>query len=431
MKKKLVTVLIAVMTMGVLAGCGGDNDESSEPVSSLHTSPIITDPPEESSEPSAEESSEEVEEVVFEDGMRSGGERHTIGERTVVDGKMQSWLTGEWKDAEVAQRRSMAVMMPNNRRAGYKDSSPLLHQYGIGNASIIYEAPVEGRISRLMPLYEDYDDLEFIGPVRSSRDYYIFEAMSFDAIYVNWGLARPWVEALINTDYVDNISAAVAGIYNGYDNAFKRKDNLFSGAASEFTGILDVAGYKKGVDARGYEPEYRDTFEKAFEFADEGYLATYDDFPDATKIYPGGTQSNRGGYGSHNPCFEYNEADRLYYRTQWGQEHIDGSTGEQLTVTNVILKVCDGFERLPDDPSYDYLGFETAGSGKAYVFTNGKVIEATWEREAAIDPEGLGLLFSPHPTRYYDKNGNEIVLNQGKTWICCIWDDYEDYVEWK
>ena len=32
-------------------------------------------------------------------------------------------------------------------------------QYGISQASIIYEAPVEGRITRLMGLFEDYDDL--------------------------------------------------------------------------------------------------------------------------------------------------------------------------------------------------------------------------------------------------------------------------------
>ncbi len=429
MKKKLVAAFVIAMTVGVLAGCGENGEGASEPVSSLNPSPIITDPPEESSEPSiVEESSEE--EIVYDDGMKSGGETHTIGERTVVDGKMQSWLTGEWKDAEVVQRRNMAVMIPNNQRAGYKSSSPLLLQYGIANASIIYEAPVEGRITRLMALFEDYDDLSVIGPVRSSRDYYVFEAMAFDSIYVNWGLARPWVEPLINTEYIDNISAAVAGIYNGYDNAFKRDDRI-AGAATEFTGFLDVAGYIKGVDARGYETEYRDTFEKAFEFADEGYLATYSDFPDATTIYPGGTQTNRGGYGSHNPSFEYNEEDRLYYRSQWGREQVDGYTDEQLTVTNVILKVCDGFERTPDDPNYDYLGFETAGSGKAYVFTNGKVIEATWEREAAIDPQGYGLLFSPHATRYFDKDGNEIVLNQGKTWICCIWDEYEQYVEWK
>lgn len=35
-----------------------------------------------------------------------------IEERSTVDGKMQSYLTGEWKDEEVVTRRPIAVMIP-------------------------------------------------------------------------------------------------------------------------------------------------------------------------------------------------------------------------------------------------------------------------------------------------------------------------------
>ena len=40
-----------------------------------------------------------------------------IEERSTVDGKMQSYLTGEWKDEEVVTRRPIAVMIPNNSQA--------------------------------------------------------------------------------------------------------------------------------------------------------------------------------------------------------------------------------------------------------------------------------------------------------------------------
>lgn len=434
MKKKLVAALVIAMTVGVLAGCGDGGDGQSSPVSTLNPSPIRTDPPEDpgdQTEQSPEQSESEPEpgEVISNDGMMSGGETHTIGARTVVDGRMQSWLTGEWKDEAVADRRNLAIMIPNNKRGGYKDSSPLMKQYGISSASIIYEAPVEGRITRLMAIFEDYDDLEFIGPVRSSRDYYIHEAMSFDSIYVNWGLAIPWVEKLIESPHIDNISTDPV-IDNSYDRAFERNKDLMPGAATEFTGVLNVKKYSEGVEAKGYEKNYRNTFVKAFEFAADDYLATYDSCPDATKVYPGGTQTNSGGYGSHNPCFEYNAADRLYYRSQWGSAHTCGKTGEQLTVTNVIFKVCHGSRKEPNNPKSDYLDFVTDGSGKAYVFTNGKVIEGTWERKGASDPS-YGNYFNPNPTLYYDVAGNEIVLNQGKTWICCIWDDYEQYISWE
>lgn len=408
MKKKALAALVIAAGI-LLTGCAGDELPSPVQVSPepLNTA---TPAPQESTDPSQEQPDDGG--TVMEDGMKSGGENHPIVNRTVVDGKMQSYLTGEWKDENVVKRRNMAVMINNILQA--------LPQYGISKASIIYEAPVEGRITRLMGMFEDYDDLDHIGSVRSSRDYYLFEAMAYESIYCNWGLARPWVEELINSDEVDNISTAVAGIQRGASNdTYKRiaRGNL----ATEHTGYLFIDGYEKDVDRFGYEKNYTSRFTQAFTFADDGYIATYDSYPDATKVYPGGTQSNAGGYGKHNPCFEYNENDRLYYRTQYGQKQIDEMNNEQLTVTNVIFKVCNGEERVPDNDQYDYLKFDVSGRGTAYIFTNGKVIEGTWERKDER--------YSPN--MFYDDMGNEIVLNQGKTWICCIWKDFENYISYE
>lgn len=409
MKKKVLAALI--IAMGILTACG--DDELPSPVQTVEPQVINTEKPAESQTTESSESGEGVSDPAepdLGDGMKANGENHPITERTVVDGKMQSYLTGEWKDESVVKRRNMAVMINNILVA--------LPQYGISKASIVYEAPVEGRITRLMGLFEDYDDLDHIGSVRSSRDYYIYEAMAYDSIYCNWGLARPWVEELINSDRIDNISTAVAGIYNPANNTYARIDK--PGLATEHTGYLFIDGYEKDVDLLGYEKEYTDRFVQAFTFADDGYRATYDSYPDATKVYPGGTQSNNGGYGIHNPCFTYNEEDGLYYRTQYNQKHVDEMNGEQVAVSNVVFKVCHGEERLPNDPSYDYLAFQVHGTGDAYVFTNGKVIKGTWKREGDYDPN-----------MFYDENGNEIVLNQGKTWICCIWKEYADYISYE
>lgn len=414
MKKRVLAAVI--IAAGILTGCGDELPspivtvpppvtlESSAPSTPLNSSgasnsiPGVTDLPQETGEPT------------LSNGFMSNGEKHPITERKIVDNKMQSYLTGEWKDISVAQRRNMAVMINNIAQA--------LPQYGISKASIIYEAPVEGRITRLMGLFEDYDDLDHIGSVRSARDYYLYEAMAYDSIYCNWGLARPWVEELINSDAIDNISTPLEGIYNGATNTYERISR--PGYDSEHTGYLFIDGYNKDVKLKGYETEYRDRFEQAFTFTQDGYLATYDEYPDATKIYPGGTQTNSGGYGQSNPCFAYNEDDRLYYRTQYGQKHIDEMNGEQLTVTNVVFKVCHGEERLPNDDRYDYLAFGVHGTGDAYVFTNGKVIKGTWKRNSDYEPN-----------LFYDSNGNEIVLNQGKTWICCIWKEFSQYMSYE
>lgn len=402
--KKIKLLTTVLLTACVLAGCGNQDDEPTSGPITLDPLPISSEEapttPQESTVPDSS-----VEEVPTTPVAATA----TIGQRDVVDGKMQSYLTGEWKDEAVSRRRSMAVMIPNNK--------PAMPQYGISRASIIYEAPVEGRITRLMAFFEDYDDLDHIGPVRSSRDYYVFEAMGLDAIYCNWGLAIPFVEDLLASDQVDNVSQAVSGIHNPSAEAFDRIDRG-SGYKTEYTGYMFIDGYNKAVERHGYDKNYDSNFRGAFLFANDGHRVEYADKPDATKVYPGGSNSNSSGYGNAQPVFEYNAEDGLYYRYQYSAAHIDEMNGEQLTVSNIVFKVCDGLVREP--VANDYMFFETHGSNEAYVFTNGKVIKGTWKRDTVSEV-----------TRYYDESGNEIVFNQGKTWVCNIWSDYKDCMDWE
>lgn len=332
-------------------------------------------------------------------------------ERESVNGQIQSYLTGQWTDEAIATRRPIAVMIPNNK--------PAMPQYGLSKAAIIYEAPVEGRITRLMAIFEDFDELDRIGPVRSSRDYFLYTAMGFEAIYCNWGLAVPYVEALINRDDVYNVSAAVTGIHNPADEAYSRVSRG-PNYALEFTGYLMIDGLMKAVDRLGYDWNYDDAYVRPFLFVADGSFADYADKESATLIYPGGESgSNSGGYGSYHPYFEYHEDDHLYYRYQDGKQQIDEYTGGQLTVSNVIFQYCHGEVR--DD--HDYLAFGVHGEGDAVVFTGGKVIKGTWKR---LDGDFT-------PARFYDENGDEIIMNQGSTWICNIWDEdeYTQCIEWK
>ena len=235
------------------------------------------------------------------------------------------------------------------------------------------------------------------------------------AIYCNWGLARPYVEELINSEAVENVSAGVEGIHNPADEAFGRLSR--PGYATEFTGYLFIDGLMDAVERLGYDWEYDGDFVPQLTFAADGVRAEYEDAQAATVIRPGGTQSNNGGYGVYNPWFEYDAQEKLYYRFQDGKEQIDERTGEQLAVSNVILQYCHGEVR----DSHDYLAFGVHGVGTALVFTNGKVIPASWSRM-----EGDGV-----PAKFYDADGNEIVFNQGKTWICNIWEEYSEYVEFE
>lgn len=390
-KKALAAIFIA---MGILAGCGNDVPS---PIQTFEPDPVATAAPAAPVEP--------VEAATPEPGPV---EFKVITDRKVVDGKKQSYLTGEWKDEAVVDRRGMAVMIPNNK--------PALPQYGISLASIIFEAPMEsGTCTRFMGIFEDYDELDHIGPVRSARDYFMYESLAYESIYCNWGLAVPYVGPVINTDRVDNISQAVGGIDKPSSAAFDRIDRG-SGYAQEFTGYLFIDGYTKSVTARGYSANYTSRFEQAFTFADEGCRAEYEEYPSATTVVPGGTTGSNDGYNHTKPYFTYNADDGLYYRSQLNAPQKDEYNGEQLAVSNVVFKVCHGEVR--DD--HGYLAFGVHGTGDSYVFTNGKVIKGTWKRDSDY---GANI--------FLDEKGEEIVFNQGKTWICIIWDKYANGISYE
>lgn len=389
-QKKIALLTTAALTMtACLAGCGKKEEPLPEPQ-------VEEVQEEETVEPEPEE------EVVEEPATAYP----VIEEREEVNGEIQSFLTGEWTNAVQAKRRPIAVMIPNN--------APAMPQYGLSQAGIIYEAPVEGRITRLMAVLEEFDDLDRIGPVRSSRDYYIYVAMGYEAIYCNWGLARPYVEELINRENYYNVSAAVEGIHNPADEAYKRVSR--PGYALEFTGYLDIEGMFDAVERLGYDWNYDEDYVAPFLFAADDVIADYADNEEATLIYPGGRESNSGGYGVYNPYFEYREDDHLYYRYQDGKAQMDEYNNEQLAVSNVVFQYCHGEVR--DD--HDYLAFGVHGEGDAIVFTNGKAIKGKWMR---YDGDFT-------PAKFYDEEGNEIIFNQGKTWICNIWQEYGEYVEY-
>ena len=74
--------------------------------------------------------------------------------------------------------RTIAVMIDN-----HSDAWP---QANLNKAYLVYEIVVEGGETRLMALFKG-QDLEKIGPVRSSRHYFLDYALENDAIYVHHG----------------------------------------------------------------------------------------------------------------------------------------------------------------------------------------------------------------------------------------------------
>lgn len=309
-------------------------------------------------------------------------------EAPIGDG-VESYLTGERIDEKQGRRRPIAVMLNNIKEA--------VPQAGIANAGVVYEAPVEGNLTRLMGIFENYDDLEKIGSVRSCRDYYIFYAKEFDAIYSHFGQAVYALPYLERED-VNNLSGLDGSISSKV--YYRTKDRV-----APHNAYTSAKGLEAGIELKGYSEEYDADYKGHYKFA-----------ADKEEVKLNGEEANtvKPGYVVNKPWFEYKESDGLYYRFQYDDKQIDELTDEQLAYKNIILQY-SAWENY-DNNGYLHIDTNSGGSGK--FITNGKAIDITWKKDSEWGP-----------TRYYDTSGNEITLNQGKTWVCIIQNDKTDKVE--
>ena len=106
--------------------------------------------------------------------------------------------------------RPIAVMIDNHNGAW--------PQAGLNKAYMVYEIVVEGGETRLMALFKG-QDLSAIGPVRSSRHYFLDYAMENDAIYVHYGWS-PQAQSDITKFGINNIN----GITESSDIFWRSKE---------------------------------------------------------------------------------------------------------------------------------------------------------------------------------------------------------------
>jgi hypothetical protein len=272
--------------------------------------------------------------------------------------------------------RPVAVMIDNE---GVKS----LPQGGIYKAQLVYEITVEGGETRLMPVFWGADP-ELIGPVRSSRHYFLDYAMEHDAIYVHYGWS-PMAMSDISKFKINNINGVGYGGEVFWDLT-KDKGNW----QDSYTSMEKVNSFIK-------KAKYRTTTDKKHVFTYSTSETEIENGQKAEKIDLKYTSSYTSGY-------VYDSSTKLYQKFRKGKPHMERTDNTQLTVKNIIVQSIPNYRIKGDDKDRQELS--NVGSGNGWFITCGKAIKIKWSKESRSAP-----------TKYVDEKGNPIILNAGLTWI--------------
>ncbi len=290
--------------------------------------------------------------------------------------------------------RPIAVMIDNHSGAW--------PQANLNKAYIVYEIVVEGGETRLMAVFKG-QNLEKIGPVRSSRHYFLDYALENDAIYVHHGWS-PQAQSDIPKLGVNNIN----GIQESSKNFWRVKDksaphNLFTNTQA----ILEIAqrkGYKTTSEKESilnYVADEFDLSEKYETTTDENVenTTTKIETLDATTVTIPHSQLQTVKY-------EYNAETKTYTRYARGKLQKDYITGDPVTTKNIIITKCNNYTLTTDTEGKGRQGLNNIGTFDGYYITNGKAIPIKCTKSARNTQ-----------TVYKDLDGNEIEVNDGNTFI--------------
>lgn len=279
-------------------------------------------------------------------------------------------LSGIYAPEERILRRPVAVMFDNHPRARW--------QAGLSQAEIVYEFMVEAPYTRYMGIYLINDPLE-IGPIRSSRPYFVTTLLEYDPVYVRVGgsvQAKKDILALKVAD-IDGLTSSGKVFYRKSHK--KRPHNLYSS--------MDIIRSTQAERGFKLEGDYSE-----FKFYDDDTDIDGFDAKDITINYNGENKTQ----------YVYDEEKKVYIRYKDGKQHIDEYDKTPIIAKNIIIeeaktKVIDKEGRLSID---------LIGDGNGIYITNGKGQKITWSKGS----RGA-------KTKFFDENGVEIKLNSGVTWI--------------
>lgn len=271
--------------------------------------------------------------------------------------------------------RPIAVMIDN-----VGDARP---QAGLNDAYMVYEIIVEGEQTRLMALFKG-KDLSTIGPIRSSRHYFLDYALENDAIYVHYGWS-PKARRDIASLKVNNMN----GIFEGSKNFWRVKDKAAPhNVISSTKKILSVAKRKKYTTVSDKKSVLKYTTKEVN--LEDGTDATSIKLP-YSKVY--------------TVSYKYDAEAKKYTRYYNKTMQKDWKTKKTVQTKNIIITFAKN-TRLNDGSGKDRQNLYNIGTMDGYYITNGKAIKIKCEKKSR-----------KAQTVYKDLEGNEIEVNDGNTFV--------------
>lgn len=294
-------------------------------------------------------------------------------------------LTGEAMEPEYENNRPIAVMLNN-----LKAAQP---QLGVSRADIIYEVPAEGGITRMLGVYQSLEGVGNLGSIRSARSYYLELALGLDAVYVHAG-GSPGAYRDIPAWGVDNLD----GVRGDEDaKLFWRDQERRKTKGYEHSLLTSGGNIQAYLDMGSLRAEH-----------ERGYVYPQAFVPDGTPAGGSPAEHVEVRFSAYKTgTFDYNAGMGKYLVGQYGKEYVDGDTGEQVAVTNLLV-LETGISVISGDTE-GRLNVRLTGEGAGTFFCGGKSVPIQWSKADRNSPFVYTL-----------ENGKLLALGQGNSYVCII-----------
>ncbi|MDQ6671162.1 MAG: DUF3048 domain-containing protein [Chloroflexota bacterium] len=254
-------------------------------------------------------------------------------------------------------------------------------QFGLGGADVVYEAPAEAGIPRLMPIFlRSGGQADSIGAVRSARHYFVQLANEYRTPLVHIGASPQGFDALSSTGLPDVDEARGDG---GFVRVRSRQapHNAFVSTGA----IRDVLRQRGGPIKATLGPLNFGTYQAGARPAE------------TIKIpYPGPE-----GYTVE---YTYAPGPKVYTRIMDGLPHKDGASGEQYTAVSIVVEFAE-VAVIPHDAA-GRVDVNLVGSGKGVLIAEGTQVPLQWSRASVRAA-----------TQFTRTDGAPFELPSGQVWI--------------